>query len=217
MTRTSCASKRFVVAAVCVMLNVLGGCGNTDILLQLSPFFLKLYGIDFSSSMTEEGRKKISASNVTNVQLFHADILDIDTVIPSKADAIISTGVVQYLDKLQLRTFVSKCRKVLNKGGKILLLNILDAKCFDLYSIGFYREERSIRFTTIISQYLRMKFYFFRKKLLDPSFGDIGHWYSFRDIRELAQSAQLNCDLCYSMFPPYGYRFHAILTNKAND
>lgn len=196
------------------------GCGNADILLELAPFFLRLYGIDYSTSMVEESRKKISGKGITNVQLFQSDILDIDTIIPSKVDAIMCTGVVQYLDKLQLRDFVSKSGKVLNEGGRILLLNILDAKCFDLYSIQFYREEATIGFTRMISQYLRMKFYLFRKKLRNPSFvydGGLGYWYSVRDIREIAESARLNCDICYSMFPPYGYRFHAILTNKSND
>jgi ubiquinone/menaquinone biosynthesis C-methylase UbiE len=196
------------------------GCGNADILLELAPYFLTLYGIDYSTSMIEEGRKKISGKGFSNIQLFHSDILEIDTIIPSKADGIICYEVVQFLDKSQLKDFVSKCRKILNEDGRILLLNILDAKCFDLYSIGFYREEGRIQFTRMISHYLRMKFYFMRKKLRNPSFvydGGIGYWYSVRDIKEIAESAQLNCDICYSMFPPYGYRFHAILTNKSND
>ena len=196
------------------------GCGNADILLELAPYFLMLYGIDYSTSMVEEGRKKISAKSLKNVQLFQADILNIDTIIPSRVDAIICYEVVQFLDKIQLVDFVSKSKKILNESGRILLLNVLDAKCFDLYSIGFYREQGRIRFTRMISQYLRMKFYLLRKKIRNPSFtydGGIGNWYSFQDIIQVAESEQLNCDICYSMFPPYGYRFHAILTNKSND
>jgi cyclopropane-fatty-acyl-phospholipid synthase len=196
------------------------GCGNAEILVELAPSFSTLYGLDYSTSMLEEAKKRISGKGITNVQLFHSDVLNIDKVIPSSVDAIICNEVVQFLNSLQLNEFVSKCSKLINKKGRILLLNIPDAKCFDLYSIGFYRLEGGIHFTGMIAKYMRTKFYLFRKKLKDPSFiytGDIGYWYSFQDVKEIAKSMRLNCDIYYSMFPPYGYRFHALLTNISND
>jgi ubiquinone/menaquinone biosynthesis C-methylase UbiE len=48
------------------------GCGNAEILVELAPSFLTMYGVDYSTSMLEKAKKRISGKGITNVQLFHS-------------------------------------------------------------------------------------------------------------------------------------------------
>jgi len=192
------------------------GCGSAEMLVLIAHHFKKAIGIDYSEKMLQIAKKNARQNSVSNIEFIQDDILNIGQHLKGKADYIYSNAVVQYLNEGQLNEFMAKSRKLLQPHGKLLLMNIPDKKYFFLYCVNFFRTEVPMGFLSVILNYLRFKFWLLRKKLVNPGFnysfeGSIGYWYSYSDLRRLAAKNDFRIDFTHSIYPPHGYRFHAIL------
>ena len=85
-------------------------------LAKKAPYKLKLYGIDSSTSMVEQARKKVHAYGV-DVKLEHGDILEYNY---QSANLFVSNYTLQFIRPLQREELVAKIFSTLKKGGVFL-------------------------------------------------------------------------------------------------
>src|SRR5437868_4609029 len=89
--------------------NILDACTGSGLLIQ-SLYSIKtkaeieryhLYGIDISQKMLERFDEWIRQKQLTNITIVQSNILDIDHNLPMKEkfDLILSSGMMEYLDK----------------------------------------------------------------------------------------------------------------------
>lgn len=189
------------------------GCGSGEILELISPMFQKVYGIDYSQSMIEAA--KIRCGKIQNITLMHGNLMDISKLVSEEVDCIYNNGVIQYISPTELEAFIDSSLKILGKKGRIVLMNIPDRTKLDLYGIGFFREWQPQPFWKLVVKYLRYKFWVFRQKLKDSNYRfdrTLGYWYTFPEIKAIAESKGFSATYYYSMNWPYGYRFHCVLS-----
>lgn len=192
------------------------GCGSGEILVRLARHFKKAIGVDYSEKMLQVAAKNALQNGVSNIEFIQDDILNIGRHVHEKADYLYSNAVIQLLNEGQLNEFIAKSHELLQSNGKLVLMNIPDKRYYFLYCVGFFRGETAMRFRKVIFKFLRFKFWLMRKKLLNPGFnydftGGIGYWYSYSDLRRLAAKNGFRVEFTHAIYPPYGYRFHAIL------
>ena len=196
------------------------GCGSGEILVRIAKDFEKIIGIDYSPSMILEAKLKIQQKNLNNIDVYNADMLDIATIVTSPVDCIYNFSVIQYLNPQQLGTFIEKSKQLLTTKGKIVLMHIADPRYFDLYTSDFFKNTLPTSLPKLFIKHLRFKLYLLKQKLKNPGYkydGDIGYWYSHQQIQDIASARGLSVEYTYSMYPPYGYRYNAILTPVKHD
>jgi SAM-dependent methyltransferase len=192
------------------------GCSNGEVLFHFTPHFKKVYGIDYSERAIQKAKKDFSLKNVSNVEFICSDIVLIDECVPEKVDLIFNNSVMQFLNPEAFNRFLQNCKKVLKPKGEIVLLNIPNINCRDLFINEFYKQKDKISFNSVILKSLRTRFYLFRKKITNPGYrfeDGIGYWYSFADIERMAASNALKVEFYLPQIPHYGYRFHIRLTS----
>lgn len=190
------------------------GCGSGEVLIRLNTFFKKIIAIDFSQSMINAAHEKIVKNNISNIDLYCANMLDIDTYVTQPVDCIYNNGVIQYLTLNEIEIFFIKAHKLLNSTGKLVIMNIPDRKCFDLYAMQFFKTTKPHSFYFWIIEYIRFKLWIIKQKMKNEKYqynGDIGTWISIDEITAIATKTGFTADITYSMYLPYGYRFHAVL------
>jgi cyclopropane fatty-acyl-phospholipid synthase-like methyltransferase len=189
------------------------GCGSGEILELISPHFQKVFGIDYSKSMIDAAN--LRCEKIVNVTLIHGNMIDIAKLVNEEVDCIYNNGVIQYISHRELEAFIDSALSILSKRGRIVFMNIPDRTKLDLYGIGFFREWQPQSFSKLMAKYIRYKFWVLRRKLKDPQFRfdrTLGYWYTFPEIKGIAESRGLKADFYYSMNWPYGYRFHCVLS-----
>ncbi|MCB9446968.1 MAG: class I SAM-dependent methyltransferase [Flavobacteriales bacterium] len=188
------------------------GCGNGDFLPELSRHFKKITAIDFSEKMLEKASEQLQKEGIGHVELMRGDIRDLKELCKKETfDVILCNAALQYLTVTEAEQFVRTCKGLLNENGKLVLMNIPDRKLKSLYLTNLYKDDGSRSDMAMFFQSLRARFYLFRKKLFSNRKGDsaqIGTWFTYHDFKNIASKSGMSCYFSYSMYPPYGYRFH---------
>jgi len=191
------------------------GCGSGDLLIRLGKHFNKIIGVDYSAKMIAKAQENVDKMPLVNIELFNADLLELNKVITTKVDCIYNREVVQYLTVQQINEFIVMCKELLNPGGSVLFMNVPDVNCRDLYAIKFFRAESFVSVKELVYNYLRFKLYVAKNKMKERAFkwdSNMGIWHSKSDFTSIAKDNQFSIEFYNSFYPPYGYRFHAKLT-----
>ena len=113
------------------------GCGNGQMIEQMMKYTKNISGIDYSPTMTVLAAGIIEKYNLNGV----AKVLNAHNLSFFKDgtfDKSYSIGVVQYYDEVtQVRLAVSEMLRVIKKGGRILVGDIIDAKIIERGIDGF--------------------------------------------------------------------------------
>lgn len=191
------------------------GCGSGEFLVRLSPYCSKVYGIDFSDSLVKKSSKLIEELKISNATVYHSNILDIDLCkFEISPHIIVSNGVVQHLSYEELKSFISKCTRILQTNGVLLIMNIPNFNLKDLYNIRFYKRNQKLTSYQIFKEIIKFHWSIWKEKIKNPKYhydDGIGNWYTFEEVEKIAQENNLSLEFFYSIYPPYGYRFHAKL------
>jgi cyclopropane fatty-acyl-phospholipid synthase-like methyltransferase len=184
------------------------GCGAGELLVYYAPEYERLVGADFSASMLDEANKRIVGRKCENVTLILADDKTVWDKLDFSFDRITAAGVIQYLTYEEVDNFIANASGYLNKGGKIVLFDLLDPHLYPLWKIGFLSRDagfwkifRKIGFEarTIISASLNN-----RPKDI------VGYAHNSRKIEEIANKHGFDIEFVQSMY--YEYKYHAILS-----
>jgi ubiquinone/menaquinone biosynthesis C-methylase UbiE len=190
------------------------GCGSGELLERIGKHCSNVIGIDYSQSMLDMARKRLSESGLNNVELFCDSVTAIDKYCQKKVDAVYSNGVVQYLSSDELEEFMKGCRTVLNPGGRVALLSVPNINCRTLFLLGFYKHEEPIAFSRFLKGLPGLWWKTFSYRLRHGRrFDDgIGNWFSIQQVKQMAERHSFNVAIYGTSIVRYNYRFHAILT-----
>ena len=103
-----------------------------------------MVGVDFSASMLDEASKKISERKCGNMSLILVDDKTVWDNLESSFDRITAAGVIQYLTLQEIDSFIFNASNYLNKGGKIVLFDILDLRLYPLWKIGLFSQDADL-------------------------------------------------------------------------
>ncbi|AKB77150.1 hypothetical protein MSHOH_0667 [Methanosarcina horonobensis HB-1 = JCM 15518] len=184
------------------------GCGAGELLVYYAPEYERLVGADFSASMLEEAGKRIIEKKHENITLILADDKTVWEKLDSSFDRITAAGVIQYLTDEEVDNFIANASKHLNKGGKIILFDLLNPRLYPLWKIGLFSRDfgcwnlfRKIGFEvfTIISAILKNR----PKDIL-------GYTHKPCTIENIANKHGFGMEYVQSMY--YEYKYHAIIS-----
>lgn len=184
------------------------GCGAGELLVYYALEYERLVGADFSASMLDEANKRIMERKCENVTLILADDKTVWDKLDFSFDRITAAGVIQYLTYEEVDTFIANASKYLNKGGKIVLFDLLDPRLYLLWKIGFFsRDARSWKILRKIGFEIR--------ELILASLNNrprdiLGYSHDPRKIEEIANKHGFDMEFVQSMY--YEYKYHAILS-----
>lgn len=184
------------------------GCGAGELLVYYAPEYERMVGVDFSASMLDEASKRIREKNCENTTLILADDKTVWNKLECSFDRITAAGVIQYLTLQEIDSFIFNASNYLNKGGKIVLFDILDPRLYPLWKIGLFSQDANIW------KILR-KIGFECKVMLSASLnnrpGDIlGFAHNPNTIRKVADKYGFETTFVKSMY--YEYKYHAIIS-----
>lgn len=185
------------------------GCGSGDFIIENNHMFDKIIGIEFSEFMIENAQQIIKERNILNITMFKSNATDINLYIKERVDAIYSRGLIQYLTNDQLRIFIKNSISLLNENGFLMHMDIPNKAMRTFYLMNLHKTEESYSDFELSLKYFKTKFYIFRKSGIKHFDDSIGYWYSFSEIRKIAEEFGLKVDFYYSKLQPFSYRFHA--------
>ena len=193
------------------------GCSDGKLTCILAQKYKKVYGIDYSKQLLEIASNNLNNNNISNTKLIHADILQIDKVIPENVDVIICSGVIQYISISDFEEFIVKCKTILNSNGKIIITGIPNTKYRDLYLVNFFKLDNYFSLYKLLYKYLKLKLHILFLKLTKKNYcfdDSIGNWYSANDLITIGNEHGYQIEIYNSIFKCYGYRIHAIFKNS---
>jgi len=167
------------------------GCGNGLLFEDLGFMKTTYTGVDFSERFLEIFREKYPHLNL---------ILSLaeDFSSENTYDLIFSNGMIQYLTSKKLTKLLSNIVTMMNPGGKIVLCSIPWKIARKGYIKGEFTSIRPKLWSKFILSYIKQFF-----------FDSMGHWYTFNNIREIAEPLGLKVMFYGSL--NYPYRFHVCL------
>ena len=169
------------------------GCGSGSLYPYLGFKESEYQGIDFSQSMLAVFR-----SSHPGVHLVCADASSYYHPT-DKFDLIFSNALIQYFDSEMLDEHFSKCKLMLNAGGRIVIGLIPLSKRRLRWYGGYYSGAKHLSWT-------RLGAWFVRRML----FGDpIGHWHRLSNVSALARRHQFRTEFVDSCVYPFAV--HAVL------
>jgi cyclopropane-fatty-acyl-phospholipid synthase len=183
------------------------GCGAGELLVYYAPEYEKTIGVDFSPSMLEEASKRIRERNCKNTTLILADDKTVWNKLDSSFDRITSAGVFQYLTYQEIDDFILNASNYLNKGGKIILFDMLDPRLYPLWKIGLFSQDKSVR------KFLCKAVYGVRNtisaSLKNRPRDILGYSHNPNKIKKIANKNGFEMICVQSMY--YEYKYHAII------
>ncbi|MHB8102013.1 MAG: class I SAM-dependent methyltransferase [Methanosarcina sp.] len=184
------------------------GCGAGELLVHYAPKYEKMVGVDFSASMLDEASKKISERKCGNISLILADDKTVWDKLESSFDRITAAGVIQYLTLQEIDSFIFNASNYLNKGGKIVLFDILDPRLYPLWKIGLFSQDAD--FGKILCK-IGFEFRIIISAALNNRPRDILEFAHNPDsIRKIANKYGFETTFVQSMY--YEYKYHAIIS-----
>ena len=94
--------------------------------------------------MLDEASKRIRERNCGNITLILADDKTVWDKLESSFDRITAAGVLQYLTLQEIDEFIFNALNHLNKGGKIVLFDMLDPRLYPLWKIGLFSQDQNM-------------------------------------------------------------------------
>ncbi len=187
------------------------GCGAGELLTYYAPEYEQLVGVDFSASMLDEASKRIRERKCGNISLIQADDKTVWDKLESSFDRITAAGVIQYLTLQEIDNFIFNASSYLNKGGKIVLFDILDPRLHSLWKIGLFSQDANLL------KILR-KIGFEFKVILSASLNNrprdiVGFSHNPDAIRKIADKYGFETTFVQSMY--YEYKYHAIISRTS--
>ena len=183
------------------------GCGAGELLVYYAPEYEKTIGVDFSLSMLDEAGKRLRERNCENITLILADDKTVWDRLDSSFDRITAAGVFQYLTYQEIEEFIFNASNHLNKGGKIVLFDMLDPRLYPLWKIGLFSQDKTCwkylckaicGARNIISASLKNR----PKNIL-------GYSHNPNKIKKIANKNGFEMICVQSMY--YEYKYHAII------
>lgn len=184
------------------------GCGAGELLVYYATEYELLVGADFSASMLEEADKRIKEKKCDNVTLVLADDKTVWDKLDYSFDRITAAGVIQYLTDEEVDNFIANASRHLNKGGKIVLFDLLDPRLYPLWKIGFF--SRDAGFLKIFR-----KIGFEARAITSASLKNrpkdiLGQTHNPHTIEAIANKHGFDMEYIQSMY--YEYKYHVILS-----
>lgn len=189
------------------------GCGSADLLVYYAGIYRHIVGVDFSSSMLENARKRVEVFNCAGqITLVHADDASVWEEVPQSFDRITAGQVIQYFDRGKIDTFIGQASSRLNGNGRLIFFDVIDPRIHYLFELGLFGKEK----VGTVKMAIRMLANFFSKRLRRlkalPT-AEIGYAYRPEEISEIARKHGLHSEVIWSMY--YEYRYHLILTRDS--
>ncbi|MDD3248396.1 MAG: methyltransferase domain-containing protein [Methanosarcina sp.] len=184
------------------------GCGAGELLVYYAREYEKLVGTDFSASMLDEADKRIKARKCDNIALILADDKTIWEKLDSSFDRITAAGVIQYLTDEEVDNFISQASGHLNKGGKIVLFDLLDPRLYPLWKIGFF--SRNFGFRKILYKIGFEIQSMISARLKNRPKDILGYTHNPSTIESIANKHGFEMEYVQSMY--YEYKYHAIIS-----
>lgn len=184
------------------------GCGAGELLIYYALEYEEMVGVDFSASMLDEANKRIKERKCENISLIQADDKTVWDKIEPSFDRITAAGVIQYLTLPEIDRFIFNALSYLNKGGKIVLFDILDPRIYPLWKIGLFSQD------TNLWKILRKIGFEFRAMvaatLSNRPNNILGFTHNPDTIRKIADKYGFETTFVQSMY--YEYKYHAIMS-----
>jgi len=184
------------------------GCGAAELTVYYEPFFDKIYGVDFSSSMLQAAQGRVDEFGSRSIQLVHGDAIDFAGKI-STADVIISTEVAQYLSEEQICRHLNESLKILNPKGLIIISGIIDPKKYSLWKIGYFREPKT-PLLKLVSRLLFSQLTITRRKMLQRPTSNMGYSHQQETITAICESKHLEVEFVNTLY--FEYRYNALIS-----
>lgn len=184
------------------------GCGAGELLVYYALEYERLVGADFSASMLDEAGKRIRDRKCENIALIIADDKTVWEKLDFSFDRITAAGVIQYLTDEEVDNFISHASGYLNKGGKIVLFDLLDPRLYPLWKIGFFSRGFGCRmiFCKISFEVLTFISASFKNRPKDI----LGYSHKPCIIESIANKHGFEMEYVQSMY--YEYKYHAIIS-----
>lgn len=184
------------------------GCGAGELLVYYALEYERLVGADFSASMLEEAGKRIRERKRENITLIQADDITVWEKLDSSFDRITAAGVIQYLTYEEIDHFIANASRYLNKGGKIVLFDILDPRLYPLWKIGLFSRDAGC-------WNIFCKIGFEIHKIILASLKNhpkdiLGYAHNPRKIENIVNKHGFKMEYVQSMY--YEYKYHAIIS-----
>jgi cyclopropane-fatty-acyl-phospholipid synthase len=186
------------------------GCGAGELLIYFAPNYERVVGVDFSSSMLDEAKRKVDEKGFNNVLLIKASDKTVWDEVNASFDRITATEVLQYLTFEQINTFIENAAGHLNKNGKIVFFDIIEPRSYVLWKIGFFSKK--VRYWRLFPTIFMGLFDYVSVSLNRSPVDIIGYSHSPYKIEEIATKHGFEMEYVRSSY--YEYRYHAILSMK---
>jgi cyclopropane-fatty-acyl-phospholipid synthase len=186
------------------------GCGAGELLIYFAPNYEKVVGVDFSFSMLDEARRKVTERRHENVHLIKADDKTVWDMVDEHFDRITATEVLQYLTFEQINKFIENASGHLNKNGKIVFFDIIEPRSYVLWKIGFFSKR--VRYWRLFPTIFMGLFDFVSVSLSRSPKDVIGYSHSPFKIEEIAAKYGFDIEFVRSSY--YEYRYHTIMSKK---
>ncbi|AKB19081.1 MULTISPECIES: class I SAM-dependent methyltransferase [unclassified Methanosarcina] len=183
------------------------GCGAGELLVYYAPEYERLVGADFSESMLDEANKRIRERKYEHVDLILADDKTVWEKLDTSFDRITAAGVIQYLTDEEVDNFISNASEHLNKGGKIVLFDLLDPRLYPLWKIGFF--SRNFGCWKILYKIGFEALNIISASLKNRPKDILGYTHKPDTIENIASKHEFKMEYVQSMY--YEYKYHAII------
>jgi len=184
------------------------GCGAGELLVYYALEYERLVGVDFSASMLDEASKRIGNRKCENIALILADDKTVWEKLDFSFDRITAAGVVQYLTDEEVDNFISHASGHLNKGGKIVLFDLLDPRLYPLWKIGLF--SRDFGFKKVLHKIGFEVHSVVSASLKNRPKDILGYTHNPFTIESIANKHGFKMEYVQSMY--YEYKYHAIIS-----
>lgn len=188
------------------------GCGSADLTVYFARTIPNIVGADFSENMLGHARKRAERFGVSNIDFVCADEIGIWNHLGDRTfDAIVSSGVIQYLSPVRFEQFTRASLKHLAPGGIIAHFDIPDPRIYALVRLGLFGPE-PWRLRDVPIALVRFG-KFVARKAVDAVRGHpsdiMGYQHHPTILRRIGERCGLEVEVVRSVY--YEYRYHILM------
>lgn len=128
------------------------GCGSGYLLDIFPKERIESYsGFDINKSAIEAAKKKTFSKNISFNLINEKGNLNFGKL--DSYDAVIAIGVLQYMSEPEITLFLRESRRVLNKGGILLLSTVVDHLVYQIFNIyGIFLPNKFVNRKKLIKE-----------------------------------------------------------------
>jgi ubiquinone/menaquinone biosynthesis C-methylase UbiE len=192
------------------------GCGSGEFIKLMQNDFELITGIDYSESMLKKTKDSLNDNEKKKTNLFHGSIKNISNILNGvKVDSIVCNQVIQYLTQDDTLKFIRDSFSCLNENGELVIMNIPNFNLKELYNIKLFKRQERITYKMLIKEIVSFHWLIFKQKIKSRNYkytDGIGNWFLISEFEGWAEELNIKIEIFYSLYTPYGYRFHVRLT-----